>query len=143
MFKELEKFSPGTVSGLSSLEQRVEGREAPDVNVCVKLLTHAFTVRFWRRISSGLENLVTRLSHSDARGPSHKGCTDSLSRSLDSQSSLFPIKRRAGLGAFFSFLEDLALFFLHILVFLNAQNGHFRSVLKMFRIARLARIAFV
>lgn len=83
----------------------------PDINVCVKPLTHAFTSRSWIRISSGLENLVTRLSQSDSRGPDHQRCSDSLSNCLDSQSSLFPIKRRVGLGTFFSFLEDLMLFF--------------------------------
>lgn len=81
-------------------ESRCNSPEAPDINVCVKLLTHAFTSRV--RISSGLENLVTRLSHSDPRGPDHQGCGDSLSSGLDSQWSLFPIKRRAGLGAFLS-----------------------------------------
>lgn len=74
----------------------------------MKPLTHAFTSR--RRISSGLENLVTRLSHSDPRGPDHQGCSDSLSSKLDSQWSLFPTKRRVGLRAFFFFLEDLTPF---------------------------------
>lgn len=51
----------------STAESRCHSREAPDSNVCAKLLTHAFTSKSWIRISSGLENLVTRLSRSDPR----------------------------------------------------------------------------
>lgn len=108
--------SPGMISGLGSLEResRAESRchshEAPDSNVCARLLTHAFTSRSWIRISSGLENLVTRQSHSDPRGPDHQGHNDSLSSGLDSPWSLFPIKQRVEVEAFFSSLEDVTSF---------------------------------
>lgn len=115
MFKVPETFSsPGRSlhwvhwSREWKAESRCHSYEAPASNVCVKLLTHAFTLRSWIRISSGLENLVTRLSHSDPRGPDHQGYNDSLPSGLDSQLSLFPKKQRVEVGAFFSSLEDLA-----------------------------------
>lgn len=71
----------------------------PDITVCVKFLTHAFTAKCWIRINSGLENRVIRLSHSDPRGPDHPGYDDSFPSGLDY--SLFLLE---DLSPFFSFI---------------------------------------
>lgn len=65
--------------------------------------------------------------------------SDSLSSGLDSQLSLFHIKREGGgRGIFVLRLDPLlsSIFF----VYLNAQNCHLLGILKMFRIIRIAVI---
>lgn len=54
------------------VELRIGGRssfrEVLYVNVCAKFLIYVFILRFWIRISFGLENLVIRLLYLDLRG---------------------------------------------------------------------------
>lgn len=100
------------LTGAESCGQRTDANllRPPDINVWAKLLTHAFTSRSWIRISSGLENLVTRRSHSDPTGPDHQGCSDSLSSGLDSQSSFISYKKEGRVRSIFLLLGRLDCF---------------------------------
>lgn len=86
-------------------ERRCSSHEAPDVDLCAWLWLTPSLLGPGRGFALGWK-LWSQDCHTFI-SPDHQGCSDSLSSGLDSQSSLFPIKRRAGAGAFFSFLEGL------------------------------------